>query len=471
MFFLLEPFQGRSSFIIVPHLGKYNPFPCHPQGRQSIICKNASLTSVFPSLDCLLIFFKKSKTESCLAHTTCQKPLSTPWSAGSSFSDIFFGHKMASSRGGNWWWSAKSSTAGHITIMLPTRSCVKWLSLSQQLCRHWKSVLCHIRFGMFYIQRSQCYENFGVQHEFYKPVFVPLNNSMIFRGLYSFHLSLLPSCPPPRSQKGFFYSTRIKAKGQSLGGKDFRDQSRQVCQRHLLSYIGQNLTKGVGPLISWSCWEISAQQKEGDFPTQKSLPQNRVKAPTGSTVHKEFIKNSTRANCSFFGHCQLRLVSLPPPYVPSQKDIICKCWSCLQHLKLQINGKGWTQTSRSILEAKEQKSFKCWVAWSLWSEEAPACSHGKFCLFKNHWCSLLLPPLSSSQRKGPCAVLSGGGDQPLQHKDLKRTGCWQTEGKNKTRGMFSPHPVKRYLGLTELLSSPLCLQLKRGWGSAPELLC
>lgn len=84
--------------------------------------------------------------------------------------------------------------------------------------------------------------NLGVQHEFYKPLFVPLNNSMIFRGVYHFQVSLLPFCSPTGSQEVFTYSIRTKAKAQSLCGKDFRGWSRQVCQRHVLSYIGQNLT-------------------------------------------------------------------------------------------------------------------------------------------------------------------------------------------------------------------------------------
>lgn len=175
-----------------------------------------------------------------------------------------------------------------------------------------KSLLMPSRIWHILCTKKPMLQNLGAQHEFCKPLFVPLNdNIVIFRGVYPSQLSYLF---PPRNQKGSSYSIRIKAKEQSLCGKDFRHWSRQVCQIHLQSYIGKNLTKRVRPLIKLVCCDISAHNKIETFsPTQKSLPQNRVKAPAGSTIQKKFSKNSTRASGSFFEHSKLCPVPLLPP--------------------------------------------------------------------------------------------------------------------------------------------------------------
>lgn len=131
-------------------------------------------------------------------------------------------------------------------------------------------------------------------------------------------------------------------------------------------------------------------------------------------------------------------------------------------------GEGIDTNHRDILEAKEQESFKCCVAWHLSSQE----SHpfpGDVVSLWNQWYFLLLPSLSF-QRKAPHAVLRGGGDPPLQHKDFKRMGLQQPERRNESWGIFPLLPVKRWKETSRVSFLSFLFAAEEGlglsWGSS-----
>lgn len=152
----------------------------------------------------------------------------------------------------------------------------------------------------------------------------------------------------------------------------------------------------------------------------------------------QILKCKIKTNFSFFGHTSLWFAT---PWALNK-------------------GRGMdTDIKEHLGREKNEESFKCWAAWSLWSQEAVL---GGGCLF---WKPVMFSTPSSPQFFPEKSSAEWRWGLLLQHKDVKRTGCWHPEGKNKTRGTFPPPHWKGIWGSESLLSVPLSAAEEEPWAA------